>query len=400
MEKRPLFFENIYDDGEYFWFTEYDFNSLFRMNKINHIVEHIGIFPGEKFVQEKLYISTVVCNQKMYFAPYSANEIAVYDLRENQFEKIQIPIPKHNYRLNWEKMKFFKVIAVKDKVYFIPDHYPGILCYDTQTGDFCCFDDWIDRIEKKRKSDWGYFFSYAEVNGKIYLPCACVDAIIIFDTISQKSEALFTQDTDYGCKYMGVFLINHYFYLISADGNITKRKLNSENEEIKQISLPKSKDEGVEFYPIIYWNKWIYLFPLKNDEVYKINTDTDEVKIDKMFDKEKIFKKDNGLFLNCLLDGKKLYAVTVNGHCFIEYDITAKSKRFLKLIFSENDWKIYNEYRKQEFIKQIEDEYVVENSVNGLNSMLDLLKSYFDLCSEKNILKKMKKGKEIYQLIN
>lgn len=398
-EGQPLFFENIYDDGEYFWFTEYDFNSLFKMNKINYEVEFIGIFPGEKFVQEKLYISTAICNHKMYFAPYSANEIAIYDLEEKRFEKIEVPIPKNNYHLEWKKMKFFKVIAVENKVYFIPDHYPGILCYDTQTGDLTCFDDWIDKIEKNRKSKWGYFFSYTEIDRKLYLPCACVDAVIIFDTISQKSKVLFIHSTNCECKYVGIFWINRCFYLISADGVITKRKLNSENEKVTQIHLLKFKHSEIEFYPVVCWNNYIYLFPLKNNKVYKIDTDKDEVTIEEMFDEERRIEKENGLFLTCIVNDKKLYAMTVNKHYFIEYDFDTKSKCLLNPIFSKIDWRLYSEYRKQEFIKQVYSEYVIENHINRLDFMLDLLQSCHSSNLENNIFKRIEKGKEIYQSI-
>ncbi len=44
---------------------------------------------GRKIIQRSLYTSIVMYKNKMYFAPYSAHEIGVYDVNDNKFEKIK-----------------------------------------------------------------------------------------------------------------------------------------------------------------------------------------------------------------------------------------------------------------------------------------------------------------------
>ena len=47
--KLPLTFENIYDDGQYFWFTELEYNGLFQLDKQSFQAKFMGTFPDEGF---------------------------------------------------------------------------------------------------------------------------------------------------------------------------------------------------------------------------------------------------------------------------------------------------------------------------------------------------------------
>ncbi len=65
-----------------------------------------------------------------------------------------------------------------------------------------------------------------EVAGnKLILPCACSDAVVIFDVLTGKSKVILTSSTKYQCKYCGIINVNNIFYLISADGMIYKEKI-------------------------------------------------------------------------------------------------------------------------------------------------------------------------------
>lgn len=90
-EKKALFFENIGDDGRNFWFSEFDYNALFKIDKESWKAEFIGFFPNENFVQERLYISMAMYYGKIYFAPHNADEIAVYDIERKNSKKYRYP---------------------------------------------------------------------------------------------------------------------------------------------------------------------------------------------------------------------------------------------------------------------------------------------------------------------
>lgn len=400
MQNGAIIFENIYIDEENIWFTDFDYNALYKINKKNKCVELIGIFPEEKIIQRSLYTSMVIYENKIYFTPYSAREIGVYDIEKNIFEKIKIDLPHKNNYLEWKNGKFLKSIVLKDKIYFIPYYYPGILCYEVKTGKFFCFDDWVDVIERKRASKWGYFIDVEVVGNRLILPCACSDAVVIFDSSTGNSKVIFTLPTNYQCKYCGIFNISNLFYLISADGTIYKRKLDKEQEEIIQIKLPVSEIDEIAFYPVQYMDGYIYMFPYKKNKGIKINVKTDFVEEESLLDvKEKLFT-DTSLYLTCVADNKKLYATFMPNKKIIEFDVLNKKKQEIKLFLSERDKNIIQEKIKHEIYDKISHEYIMEVNEKYLNILINKLKEDKNLKKQEFDTRNLNKGMEIYSTLN
>ncbi|MDE7430599.1 MAG: LicD family protein, partial [Lachnospiraceae bacterium] len=76
LESEKIFcsFEELYDDGEYYWFTSWNYNALFRMDRESWSVEYIGSFPDEAPNGFRLYSSILEYNGRLYFTPCRANE--------------------------------------------------------------------------------------------------------------------------------------------------------------------------------------------------------------------------------------------------------------------------------------------------------------------------------------
>lgn len=78
--------ESIYDDGDNYWFVVCNFSILFKMAKDSFQVEFMGLFPNEAGGR-RLYSHIEAVGERLYFAPYEAKEIGVYNTKSNQFEK-------------------------------------------------------------------------------------------------------------------------------------------------------------------------------------------------------------------------------------------------------------------------------------------------------------------------
>lgn len=395
-EKKALFFENIGDDGRNFWFSEFDYNALFKIDKESWKAEFIGFFPNENFVQERLYISMAMYYGKIYFAPHNADEIAVYDIERKKFKKIPIPIPRKREFLIEESGKFFRTVSVEEKVYFIPYYYPGILCYDTKNDVFSYFDDWINEIEEKRVNQWGYFLEVIFVENRLILPCACADAVVILDLSVQKSYILNTEKTSYLCKFCGICYANKYFYLISADGTIQKRKLKEEKEEIKIIKLPNLEFDEIEFYPVKSLNEYIYLFPFGQNKGIRFNMNNEQWEVIDWFSNKEKFEKKWCQFLFAFPTDGKLYAETGNSHYLVEYDFNYGNKYKKQLFPSPKDSDLIEKQAIQEFVEKIEYAAVRENTVFSLKFILYVLQKYNDYLIENIKNKRKDNGKEIY----
>lgn len=397
--KLPLTFENIYDDGQYFWFTELEYNGLFQLDKQSFQAKFMGTFPDEGFFWKRLYSSIVRCGTKLYFAPNSAKEIGCYDSETKIFTKTPVSVPDKDNHQPWEFLKFSKVAVQEENIYLIPYHYPGILCYNTVTEKLSILDDWVDDIEKMRVNEWGYFLEFEIDKGRLILPCACADAVVIFDTATEKSKIIPTRDTNYQYKYCGICRGGNYFYFISSDGTISKRKGNFIEEKVKTIKLPISEFEEAAYYPIRYMDNHLYLFPFGKNKGFQIDTITDEILEEPLFDDEKEFEGNCLCFQIAISNNKKLYAATGNSRRFIEYDFCTKSKREMRLFVSKEDKESIKRLKDEEFIRWASKEGIKEDEIFSLQYLLEMIQSWERLKDKSQEDMETEAGYKIYHTL-
>lgn len=220
-----LIFENLYDDGENFWFTEWEYNALFYMNKGEQSPKLAGFFPGEGARQKRLYSAMVLCNGKLFFAPYSAGAMAEYDPILQRFRKISLMAPRVQSGRLWEADKFYNVVSLEEKIYLIPYLYPGILVYDTETGKSVCIDDWVEEIENLSVGIYGYFKEVVQIDGKLVLPCMCADAVVILDVAEKRTEIMKTPQTLQKFKHCGSFFCRRILLSCVSGWNCFQKKI-------------------------------------------------------------------------------------------------------------------------------------------------------------------------------
>lgn len=372
----PLTVENLYDDGVNFWFTEYTFNGLFQMDKKEHIPRLIGEFPGEDFSRERLYTSTAMCNRKLYFAPFFAREIGAFDLKTGKFEKIPIPVPKKEDSWDWNREKFFRAVAVENRVYFLPCHYPGILCYDTETGTFDLFDQWVDEVERMRVSEWWYFLDYELSNNIIYLPCSCADGVVMLDIAQKKTWVLKTFGGDFPCRFCGICQKEGDFYLLRGDGVVAVHHLKAEGEDEDVIRLPvkgEDREQQISFYPMCHAGNYLYFFPFLEGECFCLNMENFCIESVCGFDEEQSLEGIDFLFLTALWDGKALYAMGGRSRRFLEYRREQGEIILSGLFLREEERKLLMTRKKEDFLSRSRQRELYENNWDSLGLLLSAL---------------------------
>jgi len=372
-----LQFENLCYDGQYFWFTEYWFNALFRMDKNTWTAEFMGVFPDEKFLCERLFSSVTECNSILYFAPLSANEIAAYNTKTGEFLKIPFPSSARAKHRFYYQYKLIKAVTVGDCVFFIPYLFPGILCYDTNTQTLTNYDDWIENVENLRTSvDGGYFYDCIIDGSRLVLPCVCSDAIVLFDTNTRTSEVWRNPSSEYAYKYYGVCYDGDSYYFISADGTVIKRKMHSQAESTIKLKLPVINNINLEsdiltFSPARFTDGSIWLFPYKKNTALKIKAASGEVAVADVFNDESEY---DGMLYSFLfaevIDGH-IYAMTGRSSRFIEYDPGTDSKIEGYITAAKEDYVQITELLSKCFFGRFDNEYFFENNAFTVGRMID-----------------------------
>ena len=203
---------------------------------------------------------------------------------------------------------------------------------------------------------------------KLILPCICADAVVVFDTASSTSQIIKTSSTKKNIKYIGIIQNEDFFYLITADGAVLKRELKSEDEEVKRIAMPKSEAKYLSYYPVQCADGYLYLFPFEENRGIKIDVKTDQAAWEPLLDEEE--QSMFSLVPSCWIN-RKLYTVTKNGCCLMEYDFRNYKKRKISLPVSAPDQMLLKKRKQEEYRRLSETECMTESEAYSLLYMLD-----------------------------
>ena len=162
----------VIDNDIYFFALNY--NGLYKMSILDRQLEFLGAAPEEEYYRRHLYGAITECNGKLYMPPMNGEEIAIYDLNTNLFEKIKL-----RYSAEGVTSKFYGALTYNGKVFLIPARYSYLVVIDSVTGNVEYVDEWIklldvptDYTELYVKN--GYFIR----NNKLYLASMVDNSLI------------------------------------------------------------------------------------------------------------------------------------------------------------------------------------------------------------------------------
>lgn len=350
-----LLFQDIYDDGKNFWFTAQNFNALFKMDKQTWIAEYVGSFPNEISVGV-LYGQIAEHDGKLYFAPRLANELAVFDIVTQKFEKISLIKQgignSNDYGSN---PKFWMTVAYKGCIFFIGLAYPAIIRLDTKTGLLDYFTDWVEPLRKISSGD-GYHFIYGHISeNKIILPVASANAVVIFDMDKCVSEICEVGSKER--KYRNACFDGENYWLSPRfNGPVVKWNLNT--KEYKEYNnYPAGFEPGqVAFCSINYWNNCLWLFPQTANMALKIDVKDGNMAIAEEFMSECEYKGEEIFGFNYLLSmvaEDTVYLHTGKTNRFIEYNRQTKQQREKEIALTEEAVQGLNENCSTLFSKDV-----------------------------------------------
>lgn len=167
----------MYYDGHYVWFTARDFNGLFKMDANTYKIEFVGQFPDEDAEGYKLYTGIAECNGKIYFAPYNAKSITIYDKEKSSFYSIKL----RNDIKDISK-KFYNVLAFDKYIFIYGFKANTIIRIDSQTDivNYINFSDDYNSIY--------YTFSSCIYNDKIYSVSPSNNSILCLNPLDMSYE--------------------------------------------------------------------------------------------------------------------------------------------------------------------------------------------------------------------
>lgn len=121
MNNCDAWMDAIVEDGDKIWFSLGNCNGLFCYDKSNKTTIRKGTFPGEKIFEQRLHGAGMKIENKIYFSPVKAKNIAIYNTVTNQF--VLVPI---DYEVK-KDFRCFNMARWNNYLYFISTAFQPLI---------------------------------------------------------------------------------------------------------------------------------------------------------------------------------------------------------------------------------------------------------------------------------
>lgn len=279
---------DMFDNGEYLWFTSLDYNALFKMSKCTFSAEYVGSFPDEDFYRYRLYTSINEHDGKLFFTPCSAHEIGVYDMKNQCFEKISIDIPREVNDMSKTKYskKFISGFIYNNILILIPCCYDRVVLYNIATEKVSFRSNLFQYFYAKyhaftASSDSQFYlcwFARRMNEEMIAFHLQCNKNILIFYNLKTgefKEQEIGSKDSIFSLTEWDGEAI--YLYDMRADTLVKWEKATGKYLECRIIDqLPEFQPCGLNssFVNMKILGNWLYLIPSITNVLVKVDTTT------------------------------------------------------------------------------------------------------------------------------
>lgn len=390
-ENRHFSFLDAAFDGDNLWFSPYCYNGIFKMDLRTEEVTFMTAFPGEK-ASILLYQKTIKIENKIYFIPAEANDLAEFDLNSHIVLKHSLPLEEkekgdsHVYR-------FLTAFVWNEYIWMVPFMEHSIVRFDVKTGGFTYYDKWRTTLEKLSPINKEYDFC---------------DAICVKDEIwalifQSKLLLRFNMRTQESVVYSIVSDETYFTSLIYREGKIWILPISNRNfivwdvesHESETIPFLESTKEAVQnlYKRCLCFDKYIWLFPAMGEKIIRFDIEN------KRIDREVEYPEGFTFFLGRRGYGEKFGSVVMQDRNIVAFPYRANMMLMIKEDLKIKGIPVCNSKKveNKEAIVYREDS---ENPYIGLwcieNSNYAALNMYLDSCFVVNENLRKRRGK-LYQ---
>lgn len=248
--------------GNTVWVTDERYNGLYKIDMLKGDAEFITSFEKEEILAETLYHRIVLYKDKLYMIPWSAEYIAVYNIKNNCLQYL-----KPKCKMAGGIYKFGEAIQYAHYLFLFPAYASEIVRINMEDESIDYYGAELLELLKEIKKEYAFFLS-----GEAFDNIAWIT--------SRKGSYLLRFDMDkcfgkiYSMKKSDVELVDltgngKQFYLLNVIGEVYF--WDSEQNEEQLIWKYKGKCIGAPFYRIVRVQNCLWLLPGRENKVIKID---------------------------------------------------------------------------------------------------------------------------------
>lgn len=262
------------EDTDRLWFWEWNRSALFEVDKHTGIINRISKYEAGT-ERTPLYSRVVKFGNKIFCIPHRVNNIAIYDLENKEYRKIDI---KGDTR--WKErqydISFYAVETYQHWMFLIGYRCSTVIKVDMDKEQI------VDHVELYRgieKNTNTLYFSKQTVivDGKLYIPALEDNWIFVVDIETMKYERQIINGVATG--FSGICYDGEVFWIALKKGELLIQ-WNQKDNSSKSLSLHlegRELNANIEFSELIMNGDTLWLFPFHSNDVVLFKADTGEV---------------------------------------------------------------------------------------------------------------------------
>lgn len=361
VNEKKLVFEAISINGNVGYVSDYNQNSLFKVDINTGECQFLRFFEDEPMKIKRLHCSALQIDNKIYFIPGSGNKISVFYPENNIIDSIEIPVPKTGqYSFYKVQYKFVSAVKYRNSLWLVPATYPGVIKLNLCTNEIEVFNNWIENDE------YMFRMGLCVEEDRFLIANGKSNAVLVFDMKNELGKIVYIGDKNFG--NMGMVKIeNEYWFAPRLPGAIIS--WNPKSRVVKEYdTYPKEFVGGNIVFSRIYAYGDKIVFPPAQANVGliytngKIEIDKDVVwKINSQSNVEYLFESEEYMFFREITKGQsdRCMKISKSDNSLSEYsffflDDKIREKNMLKLSLLKKEMILENENIKlNDYINEI-----------------------------------------------
>lgn len=336
----------------FIWFSANEHNGLYRKALTNGRLERVATFKGENLFGNRLYGKIIQYGKKIFFIPYTAEKMAIFDCEDYQLKMVDLHVNKDVKCF----LKFGNAFVWHHFLFLIASSYPTIIRYDIESGEIVSCNKWVEEcMQYMGNAPGGQMFrkDYYLQKNKLYLTFMKKCMVLQFDVESLEHRWYYIENNN---PYFALFGENEKLLLAGKDILLTNNNFSEQRkipfaEDVDgpiKNSIVESRKIGERVYFFLLGENRILYYDKKTQKIHQVSIEGHEQ--NKSYNLIPMGEEDVYLWLMDFCDSSLLLLNPITGKIRETKKFYVEKKQIDKFVFEESEQVMESEYVLKELL--------------------------------------------------
>lgn len=258
--KNNLFFNDCVQIGREIWFSACNKNGIYKYDLDKKRYTFVDYFQKEKIDAMFLHSNIVQYHHKLYFIPFQAKMISVYDLVNRKIKEIKLPESRFNVTYSF----FQKSLLKDDHCILVPCRYEKVIKLNFRDDTLEEFDIFPESIERMKR-DIPYIFMGGDLkNDQLWLGSFQSNCVEQINLETNNRDKIYINDNIDGISHLHLY--KDKLIVLNKRGCVLVCDMNG--KVLNKKTIVENKNALTCFYNSVIVKDWLYISDVSYNYIY------------------------------------------------------------------------------------------------------------------------------------